>query len=749
MSLSKFWGIISVALISTTVIVSCSSGSNPAAPRLSVQLNDSISSVLGSFQIIPGPELESAEIIQDRSAQFDVTKWAQVSVIAANWDDILRNWTLTVKINNPTQFTGWGVRAIFTELGGKELRWPDGFLWLDLKDPFDEDERYPFFAIEKTTENREFPGFHTSIQDLTFHFPDGVDKWVPISFFIDAHLFTPRPDPMVEDPSTAHFPPPCQHGSVSALVQDHQSMGTDLTVWIDLTPIGAVEIEPMFDDGGHGDGASGDGIFGVEITGGVVGELYNLTVYAEDSESNRAENDVIYAPIEFPPLPPIPFETLMSGPWCLLTEERLEVIRDQETFDKFWNEFAPWDMPPPIIDFDTYQVIVVAIGQRDNDCYSVEVNDIAWSSENCGWVVNYTETVPGPKCECAEVIRSPFHLITTFKSSYDVIFKSAFYEDPCSDVTEAPVSLAIADPIPQTICADVHFNDNGSYDPDGGPLVYEWDWDNDGIYDEQASEAWHTWNTPGTYYVNFRVTDDENQSAELPDPLEIVMENASPVPLAEVSKTDPVIDEIISFDASSSYDGDCAGAYIVLYEWDFDFDGTFVADSTEPIASHSYSMEGVYQVQLRVTDNDGESAMLKEPVLISVRSDDPCLDLELVVNGSYGGYDSRTMTLINDQSTWAIWWAANAGGTPPVVDFETEMIIALTMGTCTTSGYFGTVDSACIGFTEMLELSVTWHSPGEGCMTLPVITNPYSAYRMNKVENPEFWVEYYDTYKCD
>ncbi len=90
--------------------------------------------------------------------------------------------------------------------------------------------------------------------------------------------------------------------------------------------------------------------------------------------------------------------------------------------------------------------------------------------------------------------------------------------------TENPVAVATADPNPQTAGLPVHFSGVDSYDPDGGDIqLYEWDWDNDGVYDETGEEADHAWPDPGTYPVQFRVIDDESETDELDVPLEIVI----------------------------------------------------------------------------------------------------------------------------------------------------------------------------------------------------------------------------------
>lgn len=53
-----------------------------------------------------------------------------------------------------------------------------------------------------------------------------------------------------------------------------------------------------------------------------------------------------------------------------------------------------------------------------------------------------------------------------------------------------------------------------SYDPDGDIVLYEWDWDNDGFFDEstQSPEATHTWAEAFSGEISLMVTDDEGLS---------------------------------------------------------------------------------------------------------------------------------------------------------------------------------------------------------------------------------------------
>jgi PKD repeat protein len=57
------------------------------------------------------------------------------------------------------------------------------------------------------------------------------------------------------------------------------------------------------------------------------------------------------------------------------------------------------------------------------------------------------------------------------------------------------------------------FDGSQSFDNDGVITKYEWDWDGDGVYDEDSgttSTVQHTYTVPGQYHVTLRVTDDGN-----------------------------------------------------------------------------------------------------------------------------------------------------------------------------------------------------------------------------------------------
>ena len=184
-------------------------------------------------------------------------------------------------------------------------------------------------------------------------------------------------------------------------------------------------------------------------------------------------------------------------------------------------------------------------------------------------------------------------------------------------ITVNPIAVAEADPNPQFVNQPVSFSASDSYDPDGGNItLYEWDWNNDGTYDGTGENVDHTWTSPGNYLIQLRVTDDESQTDTLDVPLEITI-NMVKVPPIAIATADPLIQyagQPITFSDDGSYDPD--GGSIIKYEWDWDNDGTYDEEGIE--ADHSWSTEGTYHVQLRVTDDEAQTDTLDEPLEVVI-----------------------------------------------------------------------------------------------------------------------------------
>jgi hypothetical protein len=75
--------------------------------------------------------------------------------------------------------------------------------------------------------------------------------------------------------------------------------------------------------------------------------------------------------------------------------------------------------------------------------------------------------------------------------------------------------------------------------------------------------------------------------------------------------------DIITFDASSSYDPD---ANIVLYDWDWNNDGYYENATSSPTITHSWSDIGPHQVTLKVTDNNGTTNTITKTITVGYLS---------------------------------------------------------------------------------------------------------------------------------
>jgi len=154
---------------------------------------------------------------------------------------------------------------------------------------------------------------------------------------------------------------------------------------------------------------------------------------------------------------------------------------------------------------------------------------------------------------------------------------------------------------------EVDFDASSSDDSDGYITEYYWDfffltWT---AYGEIMTYA-H--DEAGEFFVVLTVTDNEGMRAARMGTLLIVPGEppAPPVASFTYSPEEPLVNELITFNASSST-GD-----IVSYDWNFG-DGTF---GTGGIITHAYSEEGTYIVSLTVIDEDANADSVSKVIIV-------------------------------------------------------------------------------------------------------------------------------------
>lgn len=89
-------------------------------------------------------------------------------------------------------------------------------------------------------------------------------------------------------------------------------------------------------------------------------------------------------------------------------------------------------------------------------------------------------------------------------------------------------------------------------------------------------------------------------------------ENPPPVASFSYSPENPAVNQTVTFNASNSTDPD---GNITNYEWDFDDGNT--TNTTEAVITHSYSLEGDYNVNLTVMDNNGATNTTSRKITVS------------------------------------------------------------------------------------------------------------------------------------
>jgi PKD repeat protein len=164
-----------------------------------------------------------------------------------------------------------------------------------------------------------------------------------------------------------------------------------------------------------------------------------------------------------------------------------------------------------------------------------------------------------------------------------------------------PGATPTSGPAPLT----VYFSTDGE-DPAGTIEVFRWDFESDGswdTYDTVARDYTHIYNNPGSYNATLFVQSSTGETAT--ETILISVENNPPVATADVQPSNGEVPLAVQM-IGSGYDVDGS---IVLYEWDFDGDGTFDwSSTTSGNTSFTYNSVGTYQAIFRVTDDSGNTA---------------------------------------------------------------------------------------------------------------------------------------------
>tara|TARA_R110001592_G_scaffold32788_1_gene114484 strand:- start:1133 stop:1603 length:471 start_codon:yes stop_codon:yes gene_type:complete len=121
----------------------------------------------------------------------------------------------------------------------------------------------------------------------------------------------------------------------------------------------------------------------------------------------------------------ITFKSIQKNSNSGFEELTTEVITSQSELEKTWKQ--AWsrfsDAPEiPKIDFTQKQVILVALGMKNNGGFGLEIENITQTKNEIS--VNYIEIRPDANCINSQAIVFPFELIEIEKTAKKVVFKS-------------------------------------------------------------------------------------------------------------------------------------------------------------------------------------------------------------------------------------------------------------------------------------------------------------------------------------
>ncbi len=146
--------------------------------------------------------------------------------------------------------------------------------------------------------------------------------------------------------------------------------------------------------------------------------------------------------------------------------------------------------------------------------------------------------------------------------------------------------------------ATVTFNGTNSADPDGNIVSYEWDFENDGVYDAKSANPTHSqvFQDNFTGQAKLRVTDNEGDTHTAQ--VNVTIKNVAPK--AEAGGPFSVdLGGTVNFHGTATD----PGADQLEYAWDLDNNGSF--EFTGQDAQKVFNQGGRFLARLRVKDDDG------------------------------------------------------------------------------------------------------------------------------------------------
>ncbi len=224
--------------------------------------------------------------------------------------------------------------------------------------------------------------------------------------------------------------------------------------------------------------------------------------------------------------------------------------------------------------------------------------------------------------------------------------------------------VASADVLPSNgqVPLTVQLMGSGS-DQDGSIVLYEWDFEGDGVFDWSSissGNTTHAYTTEGTYQAVFRVTDNRGAVATAAAVTTVVRASppGSPTASASVNPTSGEAPLVVNFNGTTTDPNN----NIVLYEWDYDGDGVYDWSSgTMAQTTFTYTQAGSHIASFRVTDATGLTGIDQIIIKVNIRTSLSILNNTVgFLTSNFINYCRQAGVTVNVSSSYYYYLGNNA-----------------------------------------------------------------------------------------